>query len=158
MRPRRALSILGLALVVGLSVQAGAEQHVLENAKDAKWGDAPPFLPAGAKIDVVCGDPAGTGLYTVRLQFPANYRIPAHSHPTDEHVVVESGTLYFGMGDKLDPKGGTPLTVGGIAVMPAGMNHYAYTHEPARIVLYGLGPVEFRYVNRADDPRNAPKK
>ena len=39
--------------------------------------------------------------YTVRLKFPANYAIPAHSHPTDENVVVVSGALTFGMGDKL---------------------------------------------------------
>ena len=40
--------------------------------------------------------------------------------------------------------------------MPAGMNHYAYTGTAgADIVLYGQGPVEFKYVNPADDPRNA---
>ena len=40
--------------------------------------------------------------------------------------------------------------------MPAGMNHYAFTAtEETTIVLYGQGPVEFKYVNPADDPRNA---
>jgi len=42
--------------------------------------------------------------------------------------------------------------------MPANMNHFAYTTgAETTIVLYGLGPVEFKYVNAADDPRNAKK-
>jgi hypothetical protein len=39
--------------------------------------------------------------------------------------------------------------------MPANMNHFAYTVRETAIVLYGQGPVEFKYVNPADDPRNA---
>jgi hypothetical protein len=36
------------------------------------------------------------------------------------------------------------------------MNHFAYTTtSETTIVLYGQGPVEFKYVNPADDPRNA---
>jgi len=39
--------------------------------------------------------------------------------------------------------------------MPAGMNHYAFTTtQETTIVLYGQGPVEFKYVNPSDDPRN----
>jgi hypothetical protein len=38
--------------------------------------------------------------------------------------------------------------------MPAEMNHYAFTTaQETTIVLYGLGPVEFKYVNSSDDPR-----
>ncbi len=62
------------------------------------------------------------------------------------------------MGDKLDPKSGKALTVGGFAVMPAKVNHYAYTKKPATILLHGIGPVVLNYVNPADDPRNAPKR
>jgi hypothetical protein len=39
--------------------------------------------------------------------------------------------------------------------MPANMNHFAYTAAESTIVLYGIGPVEFKYVNPNDDPRNA---
>jgi NAD(P)-dependent dehydrogenase (short-subunit alcohol dehydrogenase family) len=96
--------------------------------------------------------------FGIRLKFPVGYAIPAHSHPTDENVVVVSGALTFGMGDKLigdDTKNKT-LTAGGFALMPAGMNHYAFTTtQETTIVLYGQGPVEIKYVNPADDPRNA---
>lgn len=138
-------------------VLAQGHAHVLQTPSEAAWGPAPPFVPAGAQIAVLSGDPTKAVPYAVRLKFPANYAIPAHSHPTDENVVVVSGALTFGMGDKLVK--GAPankaLPVGGYALMPANMNHFAYTAAETTIVLYGQGPVEFKYVNPADDPRNA---
>jgi quercetin dioxygenase-like cupin family protein len=138
-------------------VRAQTRAHVLQSVKEVQWGPAPPMVPAGAQIAVVSGDPGKPAPYTVRLKFPANYAIPAHSHPTDEHVVVIAGSLTFGMGDKLTKTAGNKtLGVGGFALMPANMNHFAYTTATeTTIVLYGQGPVEFKYVNPADDPRNA---
>ena len=115
------------------------------------------MILAGAQIAVLAGDPTRPVPYTIRLKFPANYAILAHSHPTDEHVVVVSGALTFGMGDKLIRGAATnkTLSTGGFALMPANMNHFAYTSvEETMIILYGQGPVEFKYVNPADDPRN----
>src|SRR6476646_10672886 len=90
--------------------------HVMENLGTAKWGAAPPMLPAGAQIAVLVGDPTKAGPYTVRLKFPANYDIQAHSHPTDENVLVVSGELFAGMGTKLDRKAGLRLGVGGFSL------------------------------------------
>ncbi|MGA9462775.1 MAG: cupin domain-containing protein [Terracidiphilus sp.] len=132
--------------------------YVVASVKDAEWGPAPPLLPAGAQIAVLAGNPTQPVPYTVRLKFPAHYAIPSHSHPTDENVVIVSGALTFGMGNKLarGSEQNKKLTTGGFALMPAGMNHYAFTTEDETIiVLYGQGPVEFKYVNPADDPRNA---
>jgi quercetin dioxygenase-like cupin family protein len=138
-------------------VSAQNQSHVIASVKDAQWGAAPPMLPPGAQIAVLSGDPTKPVPYAVRLKFPASYTIPAHSHPTDENVVIVSGALTFGMGDKLS-KGAMnkTLTVGGYALMPAGMNHFAYTTTAeTTVILYGTGPVEFKYVNPADDPRHA---
>jgi quercetin dioxygenase-like cupin family protein len=137
----------------------GQKAHVIADFKDAVWGPAPPMLPPGAQIAVLAGDPTKPTAYTVRLKFPANYVIPAHSHPTDENVVVVSGAVTFGMGDKVS-KGAASnktLPVGGFALMPANMNHFAYTTQESTIVLFGQGPVEFKYVNPSDDPRSAKK-
>jgi quercetin dioxygenase-like cupin family protein len=134
----------------------GQTAHVIAKPGDAQWGPAPPFIRSGAQIAVLSGDPTKAVPYSVRLKFPANYAIAAHSHPTDENVVVTSGSVTFGMGDKL-AKGAaanTVLPTGGYAMMPANTNHFAYTTSAATIVLYGMGPVEFKYVNPADDPRN----
>jgi hypothetical protein len=40
--------------------------------------------------------------------------------------------------------------------MPPGMNHYAFASaRETTIVLFGQGPVEFKYVDPNDDPRSA---
>ena len=151
-------SLLALSVVFSATVLAQTAPPVVATVDEAKWGPAPPFLPPGAQIAVLSGNPTGTGSYSVRLLFPANYAIPAHSHPTDENVVVTKGDMTFGMGDELSKTatGNKTIHVGGYALAPTGMNHYAYAGASgAEIVLYGLGPVEFKYVNPADDPRNA---
>ncbi len=151
-------TITAAAILIACSTSAFAQTkaHVISAVKEAQWGPAPPMLPPGAEIAVLAGNPGGSSAYTVRLKFPANYAIPAHSHPTDENVVIVSGALTFGMGDKLakTAAGNKTLSPGGYALMPAGMNHYAFTSGETTIILYGQGPVEFKYVNPSDDPRN----
>ena len=144
-----------LSLSMALSLTACAADHVMQTLDEVTWGDAPPMLPAGAKIAVLSGNPGAEGLYTVRLKFPAHYGIPAHSHPKDEHVTVLRGTFYMGMADKLNTKGGKALPPGSFSITPTGVNHYAYTdNEEVIVLLHGMGPVDFKYVNPADDPRN----
>jgi hypothetical protein len=70
---------------------------------------------------------------------------------------VLNGALTLGMGDKLEKGAAANKTLapGGYALAAANMNHYAYTGaQETTIVLYGIGPVEFKYVNPSDDPRN----
>jgi quercetin dioxygenase-like cupin family protein len=149
---RLAATLLFASFVASAAV-ARTPAHVMENLSTAKWGPAPPMLPPGAQIAVLAGDPTKAAPYTVRLKFPANYEIPAHSHPEDENVSVVSGELFMGMGAKLDKRAGLGLRVGGFALMPAQANHFAYTRSETIIVLYGLGPVDFKYVDQSDDPR-----
>src|SRR3954463_13987782 len=150
---------LALALAAASAgVYAQEHNHVISKLGEAQWGQAPPLLPSGAQIAVLSGDPTKPAPYAVRLKFPANYAIPAHSHPTDENVVVLSGALTFGMGDKLakTAAGNKTLATGGYALAPAGMNHFAFTAgQETTIVLYGQGPVDFKYVNPSDDPRKS---
>jgi len=137
---------------------ATSEQHVVLNPADLNWGDAPPGLPAGAKLAVLAGDPNKKGLFTVRLQTPAGYKVPPHTHPTAEHITVISGTFNIGTGDKFDEAAGKELGAGGYLVMPAGMKHYAWTPAETIIQVHGMGPFVIKYVNPADDPRNAKKE
>ena len=146
------LAAVAILMLEG-SAMGQTRPHVMASAANVQWGPAPPMLPPGAQIAVLAGDPGKPSPYTVRLKFPANYEIPAHSHPSDEHVVVVTGEIFMGMGTKLDKKAATGLGVGGFALMPANMNHFAFTKAETTIVLYGQGPVEFKYVNPADDPR-----
>jgi quercetin dioxygenase-like cupin family protein len=130
--------------------QAGA--HVMVSPADLKWADVP-SLPPGAKIAVIEGPLSEAVPFTFRLKFPANYKIPAHSHPAMEHVTVISGTLNLGMGDKLDEATTKPLSAGSVAIMPAKVNHFGWAKEETIVQLHGIGPWGVTYVNPADDPR-----
>jgi quercetin dioxygenase-like cupin family protein len=141
-------------LGAGCATAAQPGDHPMQTLEDTQWGDAPPIVPPGAKIAVLDGNPGAEVPYTVRLKFPAHYQIPPHSHPKAEHVTVLQGTLFLGMGEKFDGNAGKPLSVGGFTTMPTGMNHYAYTQKEVVILLHGIGPIDFIYVNPADDPRN----
>jgi quercetin dioxygenase-like cupin family protein len=142
----------------GSTEPATTEQHVVLNPDDLKWGDVPPGLPPGAKMAVLSGDPSKKGLFTVRMQAPAGYKVPPHSHPTAEHITVISSTFNIGMGDKFDEAAGKALESGGFVVLPAGMNHYSWSTGETIIQIHGKGPFEIKYVNPADDPRNAKKQ
>jgi hypothetical protein len=61
---------------------ATSEQHIVLTPGDLKWMDAPPGLPPEAKMAVLAGDSNKKGLFTVRPQTPAGYKIPPHTHPT----------------------------------------------------------------------------
>ena len=141
----------------GSTQSATNEQHVVFTPGDLKWMDAPPGIPPGAKIAVLDGDPNKKGPFTVRLQTPAGYKVPPHTHPTSEHVTVISGTFYIGTGDKFDEAAGKELATGSYVMMPAGMKHFAWTPAETIIQIQAMGPFVIKYVNPADDPRNATK-
>lgn len=130
-----------------------AEKHVILTPADLKWGDPPPGLPAGAKVAVLEGDPTKKGPYTIRLQSPDGYKVLPHTHPTSEQVTVISGTFFLGAGPKFDETAGKELSAGSFAVMPAGMQHFAWVKGETVIQVHGLGPFQIIYVNPADDPR-----
>lgn len=132
-----------------------AQAHIVANPDEAKWRPTT-MLPRGAEVSVLYGDPTKPAPFALRLKFPANFAIPAHWHPADEHVIVTSGSITFGMGDKLDRTASTnhTLTTGGFALMPATMHHFAFTgDQETTVVMYADGPLQINYINPADDPR-----
>lgn len=144
-------SALCLAVLLACTALAQAQSKPV-NADSIKWGPAPAALPPGAEIAVIAGDPSKPAPYVLRLKMPANYRIPAHHHPTTEYVTVISGKFHIGMGDKLDMKRGIQLRAGGFGEAPAKMNHYAWTTSETVVQVHGEGPFAITYVNPADDP------
>jgi quercetin dioxygenase-like cupin family protein len=126
--------------------------HVMVLPGDLKWGDAPPTLPAGAKMAVLDGNPGGSGLFTIRLTMPDGYIVNAHFHPTDENILVLKGNFMMGIGDKFDEKGLKPMPEGGFMSMKAGTHHYAKCKGETVIQLYANAPFIITYVNPADDP------
>jgi quercetin dioxygenase-like cupin family protein len=148
---RNTALIVVATLVAQMSVVA-ADTPPVRSAKEVKWGAPPPVFPLGAKFAVIAGDPAATGLVTVRFEMPAGYTIPPHFHPTDEHVTVLKGTFSIGMGDVVDKAHALTLSPGGYGVAMANMHHYAYTTNGTTIQVHMQGPFAITYVNPADDP------
>jgi quercetin dioxygenase-like cupin family protein len=162
-----ALLALGTACSDPDSVPAGAQTPTSPSApqmdaastpagRELQWGPAPPVFPAGAEMAVMQGNPGAAGaIFTVRLRFPNGYRIPAHWHPTDEHVTVLSGTFLVGMGDRFDERALLPpFRAGGFVTAPANMNHFAMARGRTVVQVHAIGPFAMTYVNPADDPRN----
>jgi len=131
---------------------AQSAPHMMVAADTLTWA-AVPSLPKGAQIAVIEGPMNEAVPFTVRLKFPANYRIPAHWHPAVERVTVLSGTFNMGSGDSFDSSKTHAVNVGGMTIMPAKSNHFAWTAGETVVQLHGTGPWGITYVNAADDPR-----
>ncbi len=125
MRARRSVVSAAIAsTLIALSASwAQASDHRMITASDLKWVDVP-SLPPGAKIAVIEGPMTEAVPFTIRLKFPANYSIPAHSHPAVERVTVLSGTFHMGTGDRLDSQKGMPLGPGDMMIMQPKTNHF----------------------------------
>jgi hypothetical protein len=123
------------------------------------WGACPPFLPTGALCATIQGDPSvPNALFTIRSKLPDGYVIAPHTHPTDEHVTVLSGTFMVGMGDTVDMSKAQTLAAGGFITAPANVHHYAAARGETVLQVSGEGPFLITYAKASDDPRNAKPK
>ena len=148
-----ALSLLS-GFIVGAPQAAGDKaQHIMVAPDAAKWVDAPPSMPAGAKWAVLEGDPTQAGPFAFRVKVPAGYKLPPHKHPNLEHVTVISGIFHFGMGEQLDESKVEPMPAGSFIVIPTDSPHYFLTKDETVVQVHGIGPWGITFVNPADDPR-----
>jgi quercetin dioxygenase-like cupin family protein len=81
------------------------------------------------------------GLYIQLVRWPPHTTATAHSHPDDRYVVVLSGTLYHGRGDKFDVNKLEKRSTGTFFTEPGGVGHFGATNDEG-VVLYfvGTGP------------------
>jgi quercetin dioxygenase-like cupin family protein len=151
------LALLGLLCCAGqvLSTAAQSSSHETNAFTPAAipWGPPPPFVPSGAQLAVLEGNPgAASGDYTVRLKMPDGYRIAPHWHPYRENVTVISGTFKVGMGDTFDKNKMTTFPAGSFAFLDPDMHHYAMASGEVVVQVHGTAPLQFNYVNPQDDP------
>jgi uncharacterized protein (TIGR02246 family) len=99
-------------------------------------------FPPGAKRAVLHGNPAGTGDYVLRLQFPDGYEVPVHWHPKAEHVTVLSGNFHIAMGGTRDPNLLRSYSPGDFVYMPARSPHFATARGVTTVQLHGIGPFQ----------------
>src|SRR5205807_8082037 len=132
-----------------------AGEHVNAPPGAHKWGPATPRYPEGAEFAIITGNPGQEGPFVLHIKAPAGYKVPPHVQPADENVTVISGTVNFGMGDKVDAAKETAVKPGGYFKASKGMAHYASFPEPTIIQVHGVGPTGINYINPADDPRKS---
>jgi len=152
MTRRLCFAVLGCLSLASAADTLPAHSTIIR-LDDVKWGPAPPALAPGAQMAVLSGDPASSGLVTLRVKVPAGYVVAPHWHPTDEHVTVLSGSFSVGMGDKVDRSATTTISAGGYIMAPANMHHFAISERGAILQVHLQGPFALTYVNPADDPR-----
>jgi len=149
---KKRLLIAFLACASALLAQSGTPQNAFA-PEQIKWGPAPPFVASGAQLAVLEGDPtASTGDFTIRLKMPDGYKIAPHFHPKRENVTVVSGSFKVGMGDKFDEGKMMNFPAGSFAYLDPDMHHYAMASGPTVVQVHGMSPLQFNYVNPADDP------
>lgn len=136
----------------GMAAPAAMEKNAF-TPDTVQYGPVPPFIPPGAQLAVLEGDPmASTGDYTVRLKMPDGYRIPPHWHPKRENVTVISGTMKLGMGDHFEESAMQSYPAGSFAYLDPNMHHYVITSGEVIVQIHGMSPVQFNYINPDDDP------
>jgi len=146
-----------LSLAPAVAADAAGDMTMV-NPGAIKWSDAPPSLPKGARVAVLYGDPGKPGPVTMRLMMPANYKVAPHTHTQAENLTVISGTMYLGMGEKVEPSKAHALRAGGFHHVPGKKPHYVFTKVPTVVQGHFEGPFDINYINPDDNPDKMAKK
>jgi quercetin dioxygenase-like cupin family protein len=153
-KPTLALCLTVAAALIAFAGSAFAQDKVTLVTPDAlTWKDNP-NLPKGAQIAILLGDPTKAGDVVVqRTKLPGNFLVPPHTHPYAETVTLISGSVGFGMGEKVEKKSELSKP-GAFYAQPAKTAHYLWTgNEEAIIEVHFVAPGGIDYINPADDPR-----
>ena len=100
------------------------------------------------------GDPSTPGPYTLRLKFPAGYKLAPHVHPDSREVTILSGTWYTGYGAKFDAAALKALPTGSFYTgARQRLAHFVEVREPVIIQVSGTGPSGRAFVNPAGNAK-----
>src|SRR5258706_15768819 len=101
-RLTRLLCCLGLVAVAQALHAETKSDAIATTPLVMKWEAQGSLAAAGMEQVNLVGNPATPGRYTLRLKFPAGYRLAPHTHPDYREVTILSGTWYTGYGEKFD--------------------------------------------------------
>lgn len=146
--PRRALALAVLAAFVWGQPASGEGFAPLTLTPAEIRLEADASRPGGMAIAILAGDMAKPGLYAARIRMPAGLRVEPHFHPENRVVVVLSGTLHIGFGERFEPERLRAMPAGSFFVEPAGVPHFARVGEEDAIVqVSGVGPSGTTYLH-----------
>src|SRR5262245_21662432 len=119
---------------------------------EMKWSAQGGLALPGLEQITLVGDPSKPGPYTIRLKFPAGFKVAPHTHPDSREVTVLSGTWYTGYGGKTEALSLKELPAGSFYTEPANVAHYVEVREPTVIQVSGTGPSGRKFVGQ-DAPK-----
>lgn len=132
----RILLAFALALGAGAAAWAASSPTIVMPGQ-MKWQPQ----PGNYSMAVLYGNPDKPGYYVIRLKLPPNWTFGVHYHPDQENITVISGTLYAGLGSKLNKSKVTAFPAGSFVAMPADVRHYALTKASGAVIqIDGQGP------------------
>lgn len=148
----RLASPLAMALALAFAVPALGEDYTpVRLTPDEIQLKSDASRPGSMDIATLAGDLAKPGLYAVRIRLPSQIRVQPHTHPDDRAVVVLSGTVHIGFGERFDPALMRAMPPGSFFVEPARIPHFAWVQGADAIVqVSGIGPSGTVYLNPAD--------
>jgi len=140
-------AVLATTLAQGTAAESVAPGVLALMPTEMRWSPQGAFaLPGLEQINLV-GDPSKPGPYTIRLRFPAGYRLAPHTHPDAREVTILSGTWYVGYGERYDSLTLKALPTGSFYTEPAGLAHFLEVQEPVIIQVSGVGPSGRKFLN-----------
>jgi quercetin dioxygenase-like cupin family protein len=126
----------GAAPLIGIAAE-DAEGFVRIKPEEIVWDER----ATGPDFAILAGDPQKPGFYVVRARFAPGVMSQPHSHPSDRHVTVISGTWYTGTGAKFDPNATVGLPPGSYMLHPANAVHFdGAKGEEVIVEIKGIGP------------------
>ncbi len=152
------VALIGMAAVAtavyGQEKKEGAEAHKIVHFGDLKWTP----IMKGCDLAPVSGDSNAEGApFVLRIRCADGIKLPAHWHPTDEHLTVLKGTFLVGMGESFDEAKLQTMNVGNFITMPKEMRHFGLCKGETIVQLHGAGPFKVNWVNPSEvAPPDAP--
>jgi quercetin dioxygenase-like cupin family protein len=144
---------LGLSSVIAILHAEDRSEPMALTPSEMRWQAQGALAQGGIEQANLVGDPTKPGPYTVRLKFPAGYRLAPHTHPDSREVTILSGTWNTGYGEKFEETALKTLPAGSFYTEPANIPHFVEVREPVLIQVSGKGPSGRMFVKPAASPK-----
>lgn len=124
------------------------EGFVSVHADSIQWRPHP-IVPGGF-IAVLAGNPTSEGPYVIRMRFPPNSRVEAHTHPEERTYTVLAGEWKLGFGESFSESGLRSYRSGALYRLPRGIAHYQASGSQGETVIQiaGNGPSATDFIKR----------
>ncbi len=124
------------------------EGFVSVQADSIQWRPHP--VVRGGFIAVLAGNPMTQGPYVIRMRFPPNSRVEAHTHPEERTYTVLAGEWKLGFGETFNDGSLRSYRTGALYRLPRGVAHFQASGSQGETVIQvaGNGPSSTDFIKR----------